>query len=66
MLTFMQDLNDCNQNFFYLAVDWNWVGGVGDEVPQKQKLFSCLNTDSSCFGEFQTSYTTCIIGILTY
>ena len=30
---------------FNFAEDWNWVGGLGDEVPQKQKLFSCLNTD---------------------
>ena len=40
-----------NVNF---AKDWNLVVGLGDDVPQKQKLFSCLNTDLSCFGEFNT------------
>ena len=30
---------------FNFAEDWNWVGGLGDEVPQKQTLFSCLYTD---------------------
>ena len=55
MLTFMLEwiLNDWN---FNVSRDWNCVGGLGDEVPQKQKLFSCLNTDSSCFGESNTSY----------
>ena len=40
---------------FDFAKDWNGVVSLGDD-PQKQKLFSCLNTDSSCFGELSTSY----------
>ena len=29
--------NEENSNF---AEDWNLIGGLGDDVPQKQKLFS--------------------------
>ena len=30
------DWNEENSNF---AEDWNLIGGLGDEVPQKQKLY---------------------------
>ena len=38
---------------------------VGSLVPHEQKLFSCLNTDSNCFGEFHTLYNPSINRILS-
>ena len=35
------------------------------KVPQEQQFFSCLNSDSSCLGEFHTSYYPSITGIAT-
>ena len=39
------------------------IGGLGDEVPQKQKLFSYQSTDSSSFCEFHYSKNLSVIGI---
>ena len=39
------------------------IGGLGDEVPQKQKLFSYQSTDSSSFCEFHYSKNLSVICI---
>ena len=39
------------------------IAGLGDEVPQKQKLFSYLSTDSSSFCEFHYSKNLSVICI---
>ena len=39
------------------------IGGLGDEVPQKQKLFNYKSTDSSSFCEFQYSKNLSVIFI---
>ena len=39
------------------------IGGLGDEVPQKQKLFSYLSTDSSSFCEFHYSKNLSVVCI---
>ena len=39
------------------------IGGLGDEVPQKQKLVSYQSTDSSSFCEFHYSKNLSVICI---
>ena len=39
------------------------IGGLGDEVPQKQKRFSYYSTDSSSFCEFHYSKNLSVICI---
>ena len=58
----MIEMRRIGSNF---AEDWNLIGGLGAEVPQKRKLFSYWSTDSSIFGEFHSSYNLSVIGILS-